>query len=97
MNHQRNKYGYSYDHQHRLTAAYYQLPGSVVPDEGSFNTSYSYDENGNISILERFEGNNNPSNAPVEIDHLEHQTLQREDFQVSKCALTMKITKPWTK
>src|SRR5690606_7933175 len=53
MNHQRRKYGYSYDNQHRLTAAYYQVPGTVAPRSDSYSTSYSYDENGNILNLKR--------------------------------------------
>src|SRR5699024_6553497 len=71
MNHQRRKYSYSYDHQHRLTAAYYQLPGTVIPRSDSYSTSYSYDENGNILSLKR-NGKEDDPNLLMEIDDLDY-------------------------
>ena len=72
MNHQRNKYGYSYDNQHRLTAAYYQVPGTVASRSDSYSTSYSYDENGNILNLKR-NGTQDWHLAVIPIDDLHYR------------------------
>lgn len=47
------KYGYSYDTQDRLTAAFYQLPNTAIPRADSYSTAYSYDLNGNLLTLKR--------------------------------------------
>ncbi len=36
----------------------------------SFNTAYSYDDNGNLLSLERYEGSSSPAVPPIEIDDL---------------------------
>src|SRR5690625_991977 len=52
-------------------AAYYQLPGTVIPRSDSYSTSYTYDENGNISSLKR-NGKEDDPNLLMEIDDLDY-------------------------
>src|SRR5690554_6522771 len=67
----KRKYGYSYDAQNRLTAAYYQLPGTAVPYSNSYSTEYTYDLNGNILSLKRNGERDDPVNLEV-IDTLDY-------------------------
>ncbi len=63
------KYGYAYDYQNRLLAAYYQKPTSSVPRTDSYSTNYSYDRNGNILSLER-NGEEDGASSVIAIDDL---------------------------
>src|SRR5690606_24610496 len=63
------KYGYSYDDLNRITAAYYQVPGTVVPRADTYSTSYSYDSNGNLLTLQR-NGNEAGVSSVIAIDDL---------------------------
>ncbi len=49
-------YKYTYDNLYRLTASQYQEKkfGSWTQNQGGFNESMSYDENGNIASLQRY-------------------------------------------
>lgn len=63
------KYGYAYDYQNRLLAAYYQKPNASVPRTDSYSTNYSYDRNGNILTLQR-NGEQDVANLATAIDDL---------------------------
>src|SRR5690606_16115899 len=65
----KRKYGYSYDGLNRITAAYYQVPGTVVPRADTYSTSYSYDSNGNLLTLQR-NGNEAGVSGVIGIDDL---------------------------
>ncbi|MGB3342775.1 MAG: hypothetical protein WBA61_02575 [Aequorivita sp.] len=65
------KYGYSYDYQIRLLAAFYQKPTTTIPRADSYSTEYSYDRNGNILSLKR-NGQNDMATQVVAIDDLDY-------------------------
>ena len=45
------KYGYKYDKLSRMTVSFYQKPGQIAVDAGSYNENVSYDKNGNIRCI----------------------------------------------
>src|SRR5690606_16678504 len=61
--------GSSYDDLNRITAAYYQLPGTVVPTADTYSASYGYDSNGNLLTLQR-NGNEAGVSGVIGIDDL---------------------------
>ena len=65
------KYGYSYDYQNRLLAAFYQKPTTTIPRADSYSTEYSYDRNGNILSLKR-NGQRDMATQVLAIDDLDY-------------------------
>ncbi|MGB3344907.1 MAG: RHS repeat-associated core domain-containing protein [Aequorivita sp.] len=65
------KYGYSYDYQNRLLAAFYQKPTTTIPRADSYSTEYSYDRNGNILSLKR-NGQSDMATQVLAIDDLKY-------------------------
>ncbi len=49
-------YGFAYDGLNRLTAADYAEGSSFTGNANYYNTSYTYDKNGNIDLLNRYRG-----------------------------------------
>ena len=49
-------YGFTYDGLNRLTAADYAEGSSFTGNSDYYNTSYTYDKNGNIKLLNRYRG-----------------------------------------
>ncbi|QCX53796.1 RHS repeat-associated core domain-containing protein [Elizabethkingia sp. JS20170427COW] len=65
------RYGYSYDHLNRLTKASFQEPNTTIPRNNFYNEQLSYDVNGNITSLQRFQKPVSGTTAMM-IDHLQY-------------------------
>lgn len=63
------RYGYTYDGLNRMTNAWYQMPQSSVQVRNSYNEQLSYDNNGNITSLQR-NGELDSSTTVTQIDDL---------------------------
>jgi RHS repeat-associated protein len=62
-------YGFTYDKLNRLTDAWYQIPQASVPVRNSYDEHLAYDENGNITALQR-NGELDSATTVTEIDDL---------------------------
>jgi len=62
------RYGYSYDNLNRLKDAWYQIPGAAVPIRNSYDEHLMYDQNGNITSLQR--NGEQDTTTPIGIDNL---------------------------
>ncbi|WP_261511578.1 DUF6443 domain-containing protein [Chryseobacterium paludis] len=65
------RYGYQYDKLERLTKATFQEPNTSLPENGYYNEDLTYDINGNILNLNRFQKPESGT-TPLQIDQLSY-------------------------
>ena len=71
------KYGYIYDQANRLLEAIYQKPGLALATN-AYNETIAYDNNGNITHIQRNGNADFWASEPFEIDNLEYHYMESE-------------------